>query len=56
MAYHQALWSVYFLNLVQTQSQKGQKFKNPATEQLSFPQGWTVRPETSTGQSSLGGV
>ncbi len=42
-----------FKNLIQTQSQKGQKFKNPAAEQRSSPQGCTVRPETSAGQSSL---
>jgi hypothetical protein len=45
----------YFLNLIQTQSQKGQKLKNPAAQQRSSPQGCTVRPETSSGQSSLPG-
>jgi len=46
----------YFLTLFQTQSRKGQKFKNPAAEQRSSPQGGIVRPETNAGQSSLGGI
>jgi hypothetical protein len=37
----------YFFNLLQTQRQKGQIFKNPAAEQRSSPQGCTVRPKTS---------
>jgi len=42
--------------LLQIQSEKGQKFKNPAAEQRSSPEGCTVRPETRAGQSSLGGI
>jgi hypothetical protein len=45
---------VYFLYLLDTQGQKGQKFKNPAAKQRSSLQGCTVRPETSAGQSSFG--
>ncbi len=47
---------IYFLDLLQTQSQKGLKFRNPAAEQRSSAQGCTVRPETSAGQSSLRGI
>jgi hypothetical protein len=47
---------IYFKDLLQMQSQKGQKFRNPAAEQRSSAQGCTVRPETSAGQSSLRGV
>jgi hypothetical protein len=55
LAYHEAVeeWS-YFSNLLQAESQKGQKFKKAAAEQHSSPQGCTVRPETSAGLSSLG--
>jgi hypothetical protein len=44
-----------FSDLLSRQSQKGKKNLNPAAEQRSSPQGCTVRPETSAGQSSLGG-
>jgi len=47
---------VYFFNSLKIQSQEAQKLKNPAAEQRSSPQGCTVRPETSAGQSSLRGV
>jgi len=44
-----------FFKFTADTNSKRAKSKNPATEQLSSPQGSTVRPETSTGQSSLGG-
>jgi hypothetical protein len=44
---------LFFIFSPDTKS-KGQKLKNPATKQRSSPQGCTVRPETSAGQSSLG--
>lgn len=44
-SYNQTLRSlVYFSDVLQTQTQKGNFFKNPAAEQRSFPQGCTVRP------------
>jgi hypothetical protein len=38
---------VYFSYLLQIQSQKGQKFKNPAAEQRSSPQGCTIRAKAA---------
>jgi len=46
---------LFLKSLLKTQSQKGKKFKNPAAQQRSSPQGCTVRPESSAGQSSLEG-
>jgi hypothetical protein len=55
--YPQALRrEVFYKKSLKTESQEAQELKNPAAEQHSFPQGCTVRPETSAGQSSLGGV
>jgi hypothetical protein len=45
-----------FLTLLETQNQKGKKLKNLAAEQRSPPQGCTIRPIKSTGQSLLGGI
>jgi hypothetical protein len=54
LAYHQALRKIdYFSNLLQIQSPKGQKIKNPAAEQRSSSQGCTVRAKAARGQSSL---
>jgi hypothetical protein len=44
-----------FLIYRSTKSERA-KILNPAAEQRSSPQGCTVRPETSAGESSLGGV
>jgi hypothetical protein len=45
-----------FKDLLYTQSQKGNFFKNPMVEQLSFLQGCIVRPIKNVGQSLLRSV
>jgi len=48
-AYYQPLRrEVYFYSLLQIQSEKGQKFNNPAAEQRSSPQGCTVRAKAAS--------
>ncbi len=43
---------LYFSGLLQIQSEKGQKFNNPAAEQRSSPQGCTVRAKAAQERES----
>jgi hypothetical protein len=57
LGYHEALNEQVFVFEIYCQHKvEGQNFLNLATEQCSSPQSCTIRPETSTGQSSLGGI